>query len=104
VSDRLDEFRRQRALQREHLDWIEREIASMEGGAPAPETPRPPILQASPDAQRDAEAILEEYRKPVVSIAKQTRTGCVIYFVVALLLLVLAVGAVYLYARAIHGH
>lgn len=104
MSDRLDEFRRQRALQREHLDWIDREIASLEGTAPAPQASRPPILEISPRAHGDAEAILEEYRKPAVSIAKQTRTGCVLYFVVAVVLLALAVGALYLYARAIHGH
>jgi hypothetical protein len=111
VSDRLEEFRRQRALQREHLDWIDREIAALEGSASAPEpprlpilAPRPPIPEIGPSASLDAEAILEEYRKPAVSIAKQTRTGCMIYMGAALALLALAVVAVYLYARALHGH
>lgn len=75
----------------------------MEGAAQAPEVSRPPILELSPSAHREAEAILEEYRKPAVSIAKQTRTGCVIYFVVAVVLLALAVGAMYLYARSVRG-
>jgi uncharacterized membrane protein YhaH (DUF805 family) len=51
----------------------------------------------------DAEAILAEYRQPPVSIQRQTKLGCLLYFGVALALLVLFVTGIYLYFRRAHG-
>ncbi len=103
MSDRLDELRRQRALQREHLEWLEREIAALEGAAqPRPAEPMlPPRLEAQ---DPDAEAILEEYRRPAASIERRTKAGCVIYFAIAMGILALLVTLLYLAERARRGH
>ena len=107
MSDRLDELRRQRALQREHLDWIEREIAALEAAARAAPGAEPPeIIVAVPasEAEAEAEAILREYEQPVASIETRTKFGCILYLVLLLALLTAAVGAVYLHAKAVRGH
>jgi hypothetical protein len=112
VSDRLDELRRQRSLQREHLDWIEREIAALEAAARTAPTARaapgaePPEIEAAvaTDADRTAEAILSEYVQPAASIEQRTKLGCILYLALALALMALCIGAVYLHARAAHGH
>jgi hypothetical protein len=108
VSDRLQELLRQRALQKEHLDWIDREIAALQGSpqpSPPPDLSPPPPLSEPPRAgESDAEAILDEYRRPTVSIEKSTKTGCFIYFAAALLLTAVFVVAVYFYSRAKRGH
>ncbi len=112
MSDRLDEFRRQRDLLRRHLEWLDREIAGLEGSAD--ETPafappdRPPSqTEAAPDKPRisdlDAEAILAEYRRPPADLQRQTQRGCFIYFGVALAILALVVAAVYYLSRRAHG-
>jgi hypothetical protein len=105
VSDRLNELRRQRDLARQQLAWLESEIAAAEGAARAPAPAQGQHAQpAAPVEARSAEAILEDFRQAPASIAKQTKLGCVLYFAGAMLLLILAVAAVYLYARATRGH
>ena len=106
MSDRSEELRRQRDLLREHLAWFDREIAAEEGlGADFAPPPSPPALHAAePPDDRDAEAILAEYRRPQESIATHTKLGCVLYFVVALALAVLAVVAFYFYSRVNRAH
>jgi hypothetical protein len=104
VPDRLDELRRQRALQREHLAWIDREIAALEGSAPAPAAAAPPLIgEITPD-NRDAEAILAEYRQPAVSVSKRARMGCLLYFGIALALIAVALTALYFEVSARRGH
>jgi hypothetical protein len=112
VSGRPEDLRRQRDLVREHLAWLDGEIAALDQTAQAPAQPlrpqsgeiRPaPFVPAPPDA-RDADAILEEYRQPPTSIARNARVGCLIYFGAALALMALAVVAFYFYARAARGH
>jgi hypothetical protein len=104
VSDRLDELRRQRALQRDHLDWIEREIAALEEAARRPQGAEPPLVTPVPPAdESSAEAILSEYVQPAASIEKRTRLGCILYLCLLLALMALGVFAVYLHARAARG-
>jgi hypothetical protein len=104
VSDRLDELRRQRALQREHLDWIEREIAALEEAARRQAGAEPPVVLAEASAnERDAEAILGEYVQAPASIETRTKLGCILYFCLLLALMALCVGALYLHARAGRG-
>jgi hypothetical protein len=111
VSDRADELRRQRDLLREHLDWIERELANELGASrpepqvmPRPVAPQPLPFRPAPVDDRDAEAILAEYRTPPMSIAARTKFGCVAYFVIGMALLGAAVAAFYFYVRAVRGH
>jgi len=104
VSDRLEELRRQRALQREHLDWIEREIAALEAAARQEPPAQPPTIPVAPgEDELQAEAILQEYVQPQASIEKRTKLGCLLYFAVALALLALGLAAVHLYSRAGRG-
>ncbi len=99
MSD-LNELRRQRELLKGHLAWLDKEIAAEEGRHPSP----PPLQQpefhaAAPADDRDAEAILSEYRTPSGSIAQKTKLGCLVYFAVAVLLTAGAVLAFYLLNR-----
>jgi hypothetical protein len=108
VSDRSDQLRRQRDLLREHLAWLEREIAA-ESEAPraAPTAWQPPSFTPpapAPVDDRDAEAILAEYRTQPASITRSTKVGCILYFVVALVLMIGAVLAFYAFARSARGH
>ena len=105
MSDRLDELRRQRELQREHLDWLDREIAALEGTAlHEAGSGLPPPLAGAPAGSADAEAILEEYRRAPASIARRTKTGCLLYFAAAMGLLAMALVLIYLFERARRGH
>jgi hypothetical protein len=103
VPDRLDELRRQRALQREHLDWIDREIAALEGGRRAPLGSTPPLFTAEVPDPSDADAILMAYREPAETEAKQAKRGCLLVFVVGLVLLLASLGAMYFYVKAHRG-
>lgn len=107
MSDRLDELRSQRALQREQLDWIEREIAALEAAARAAPGAEPPeIIFPAPasEAEAEAEAILREYQQPAASIETRTKLGCILYLGLLLALMAAAIGAVYLHAKAARGH
>jgi hypothetical protein len=112
VSDRLDEYRRQRALLREHLEWLDRQIAAIEG-ASAPASPRPPepdpepgppppMLSSRP-SDLDAEAILSQYRQPAGTLQNDARRGCLLFFALGLGLTALAVVVLYLLVRRAHG-
>jgi hypothetical protein len=114
VSDRLDEFRRQRALLREHLEWIDRQIARLEVDAPPGGPPEPPPVSPLPlsgnvfpparASDLDAEAILAQYRQPSGSLQNEAKRGCLIYFVVGLAVLALAVTVLYAFMKRARGH
>ena len=89
MPDRLDELQRQRDLVREHLAWLEREIASARGernAAPAP--PAAPISPAAPTeaapanrpAAVDADELLAQYRSQTQDLRADVRKGCFLYF------------------------
>jgi len=52
----------------------------------------------------EAEAILAEYRRPSVSIQKQAKAGCLLYFFAALALMALAAVLLYVLFKRAHGH
>jgi hypothetical protein len=105
MSDRLEELRRQRSLQREHLAWLDREIAALEGVGQPPLSPVPPQAAVHfPAELGNADAILEEYRRPAGSIERRTKLGCFLYVALALAMLGLAVTALYFFERAKRGH
>ncbi len=104
MSDRLEELRRQRALQREHLEWLDREIAALEGAAPPLIGSAPsPIAASLPAEFAGADAILEEYRRPAGSIERRTKLGCFLYVALALAMLGLFVTALFFFERARRG-
>jgi len=110
VSDRLKDLQRQRALQQEHLAWLDQEIAKEAGqaGASGNAIPVSPlthrvsapklesILPAS-DITADAEAIIEKYQNTGPSVQSQVKRGCFMYFFLALALVGVGVAALYLY-------
>jgi hypothetical protein len=109
VSDRSDELRRQRDLLREHLDWLEREIAAEDGATNHPAIPRPlpPRIEHSrfsvtaSDADRDAEAILAEFRRSSPAIESQTKRGCILYFAIIVgALMAVALGFAYYFTKS----
>src|SRR5271155_4223391 len=106
VSDRLEELRRLRALQREQLASIEREIAALEAAGLQDSLAEPPELDTElpNEAAVAAEAILREYSLPSASIEKRTKYGCFLYLCAALALVALALAAVYFHARATGKH
>ena len=97
MSDSLDELRRQRELQRERLEWLDREIAAQEG-----------MLRDEPGAQpgeqppdvRSADEILDEFRQRPEAIHKRTRLGCIVYFAVFMAILALLAAGLYLRERS----
>ncbi len=112
MSDRLAELRRQRALIQEHLEWLDREIGahSTSAGSPAqPESPPPAVCApvpltaprpapspATPPpalSDRELDALLDPYRTTTASVQKDVRKGCLLYFVIGMLLLALGVVA-----------
>jgi hypothetical protein len=106
VSDRLSELQRQRDLLREHLAWIEREIAAeVNDGAPLPLQPiaPAPAIRAPLDPH-EADAILAQYSKPPASIATQTKAGCILYFVVGVALLAVAGTVIYFMMTRMRAH
>jgi hypothetical protein len=99
MADRLEELRRQRALVQQHLEWLDREIAAEAGktqraetGAklaavvtsPAKLTAPPAAPGIAPQANPDAEKILDEYRVAPASLHSDVRKGCFLYFGAAL--------------------
>jgi len=103
MSDRLKDLQRQRALAQEQLDWLDREIARETGAVAA--RPSLPTTPAGPDpANRpssaavapSAEQILAQYQTRGRPMAEEVKRGCILYFIVGMILLVLAVGAVFL--------
>lgn len=105
MSDRLEELRRQRALQRDHLEWLDREIAALEADL-WEDRSIPPLIGESPpppppQGSREAEDILAQYRSPAVAIERRTKLGCLIYFALAVAVLAVALGALYVHLRSV---
>jgi hypothetical protein len=93
-------LRRQRALQREHLAWIEREIAALEGAGDAPLGEAPPFVSSRSSGGATAEEILGKYREAGLNDAGKAKRGCLLLFLVAVVLLFAGLGAMYLYIKA----
>ncbi len=112
MSDRSEELRRQRELLRQHLAWLEREIAQADAEEPAggpvlkqqpPRIVQPVFSTAASDADRDAEAILAEYRMSAPGVESQTKRGCILYFAAAMLIFLGASAAfIYFFEKSRH--
>jgi hypothetical protein len=120
MSDRLAELARQRALVQEHLAWLDREIADAARKSPAnpagpaspasllpmPNAPQLPQAHESsaggnlnpggtPVLPSDPDAILTQYRVAPGALKEDVRKGCFLYFAIALVVLALGVGLLY---------
>jgi len=96
-SERLQELRRQREQVAEHLAWLDGEIArsapparpaGSRASAPRPTSPPPPI-------SADADELLRRYADTPPGEPPISRSGCIIAFTIAMVLLIAAVGLVY---------
>ena len=97
MTDRLQELQRQRALIREQLLWIEREIAATEGIpslptklSPSPQT-APASAAPSVSGSSEAEKILTEFKRDTAVVGTDARRGCLLIFSIAMGLFALAV-------------
>jgi hypothetical protein len=106
VSDRSKELRRQRELSSAQLAWIDREIAAEErkpGAAPGPRR-RPSCPPAPRPTTGTPRRSSRNTARPPVSIARQTKLGCILYFAAAMGLIALAVLALYLLVKNSRAH
>ncbi|HET7535858.1 MAG TPA: hypothetical protein VFJ90_05345, partial [Candidatus Didemnitutus sp.] len=123
MSDRLNELQRQRALIQEHLAWLDRQIAAEAGRQPtapsissSPTVPVAPAASAAPSGDTlvgtisrlsaspftEAEKIMAQYRAEPNSTKNDVRKGCIIYFALASLVVILTVVAVYFWSKSKH--
>jgi septum formation inhibitor MinC len=102
MNTRLDELLRQRELMREHLRWLENEIVSEQGEAPATvsassqpaHSASPPIAQTTATHSTDANP--DPLPEPDVrSLASEVRSGCMIYAAILFGSLAALVGFIY---------
>ena len=96
MSDRRQELLRQQAMLREHLAWLDKELARETGIAsptlviPTLTTPKAPIVPLS-----DADTLLSNYAASERHDPTALRRGCFLAFAIAIAALVLGVLAVY---------
>ena len=112
MSDRLEELRRQRALVQEHLAWMDREIAALDGGARTP-TPAPvaaaravtsiqspaPIARVAPPA---AVPHFPEYEPNAATMQNDAKRGCLIYAAIGLVVFFAILVGIYFVAYRDH--
>lgn len=121
MSERLRHLQRQQALLREHLAWLDQEIAAVTSATPETQPaisvlvspPQPAVFPASeaaaapaispsataistPAVAEDADTLIKRYADQERLDATTARRGCLLIFVAALALLVLGVTAVWL--------
>jgi hypothetical protein len=82
--NRLAELQRQRDLVRDHLNWLDKEIASELGPASLPALTVIPAIEASVTPQPDP-----------IGAATSARRGCFLFFSIGIALFMLALVAIY---------
>ena len=91
MSERLRLLQRQQTLLREHLAWIDAQIAE-ESITPEISTPRPTAWQPTPTANPepiDADSLIERYAEKERQRPADIRRGCLLLFIGTLALLAL---------------
>jgi len=109
MTDRQQELRRQHALLREHLAWLEREmeresaprVTQPTQAAPVTGPAAIPLSQATALPSEDVEALLNTYAADERHNPESTKRGCLLAFAITLGLLIIGVTAAYFlfYAR-----
>lgn len=117
-DDELSELRRQQALIRQHLIWLDRQIESLQRGEPSlasDETinalPLPPSTGdkriENPDTRSfpttnttdSSDQIIARYRASPGDLQRDTKRGCLVAFIVSMMILVGATLLFYLVWR-----
>ncbi len=106
MTDRHQELRRQHELLREHLAWLELEIARESAtDSPLPVVPASPIsvpttmgrTQTTSLPAEDTDALLTTYAADERHNPESTKRGCLLTFAIALGLLLAGVAATYFF-------
>ncbi len=100
MSERREDLIRERRLLTERLADIDRELEGLRS-APLPPPTLPATSRADPRAEE--EALLAQYQPEPGKIQTRTQLGCALYVLLALALLALGAGALYLHTRAAQG-
>jgi len=103
MSDRLRHLHRQQALLREHLAWLEDEVAR-ETGTPDGSATQTAVSVIAPiaglsatDSTVDADALIERYATAERQKPADVRRGCLLIFGAALLLIASGVAAIWMF-------
>jgi len=96
MTDRHQELRRQHELLRQHLAWLEREMARETAADKSPATV-PAMVQAQTPAvpAEDTDALLNTYAADERHNPESTKRGCLLIFAATLGLLIAGVTTVY---------
>ncbi len=97
MSDRLAELRRQRTLVQQHLDWLDREIATVETAALPRDHPPKPVPAATVPAAVTPPAT-EAYAPDPAATQQEVKRGCLLWLVAGLLILGAVFAAIYFLA------
>jgi len=101
MSDRLRQLQHQQSLVREHLAWIDREVAresSQLTSSKSPTADSPPLVPVAPTAidLTDADTLVEKYAAGERQNPSDIRRGCLIVFGCSLGLLITGVAALWM--------
>lgn len=100
MPDRLDDLRRQRELVRQHLAWLDAEIARDRSPAGVPTSDSAPLPEAAPRAAAApadaADTLLARYQAEAGQDSRRVKLGCWIVFFAAFASLAVFVGGWYL--------
>jgi hypothetical protein len=99
MSERLRHLQRQQALLREHLAWIDNEIAREQpaaGNPPVAAFIPPAVVTPLASANPDADALLEKYASDERQNPAAIRRGCFVVFIAAFAVLAAAVATIWL--------
>jgi len=97
TPERLAELQRQRSLVKEHLAWLEREIATAAG---EPARSVEPAVASLPLTTPTSS--LDSYQPDPVAAATQARRGCLAYAALVLFLSALGLTAIYFFRYRDH--
>ncbi len=111
MSDRLSELQRQRALIQGHLAWLDAEIAAVTGKPAMPAITRQPLAKPEQPAPVRATAVepltdelIAQFGSETKSTVQDTRKGCILLFVLGMVLLGIGAYGLILYSRSLHAN
>jgi len=94
--DKLTQFRRQREVVQQHLDWLDAEIANHPDGPPTTPSSEAPIVPALELVDPEgADIVAPDMNPDPISASMEAKRGCLILFFVVIGLLVATLVGIY---------